>query len=188
MGERETSFISLVFISMALCIFIVLSIVALLGWNFEVASNKETADKYAEYLRRDIEAQNEFNKSYDELQVKIDELQEENKLLKEADILEWDNFTITAYTSLDEGCNNISYAGIDIMELSKYINIVAVDKDLIDLGTFVIIEKDGNYIDALALDIGGKIKGNKMDLYFREDLSGAYEWGVQENLRVGFLK
>ncbi len=99
---------------------------------------------------------------------------------------EWEVFEATAYTSLDEGCNEISSLGINIYELHEHINIVAVDPKIIPLGSLVIIdiaydeddlEKEPELISAIAFDIGGAIKENKLDIYFGYDLTEAFNFG-----------
>lgn len=53
--------------------------------------------------------------------------------------------------------------------------VVAVDPDIIPLGTKIIIEGMGTYV---AEDTGGAIKGNRLDIYY-ESRKEAFEFGVQ---------
>lgn len=53
--------------------------------------------------------------------------------------------------------------------------VVAVDPEIIPLGTEIIIEGLGVFI---AEDTGGAIKGNRLDIYF-ESRKEAFEFGVQ---------
>lgn len=74
--------------------------------------------------------------------------------------------TATAYDATFESCGKkpdnpqygITYTGIRVRP-----GIVAVDPRVIPLGTWLYIE---GYGEALAADIGGAIKGNRIDLYY----------------------
>lgn len=90
----------------------------------------------------------------------------------------------TAYTASfkDTGKNpgdpgfGITYTGIKARE-----GIIAVDPRVIPLGTKVYVEVAGNIPDygyALAADIGGAIKGDKIDLYF-DDQKTVDRWGIK---------
>jgi len=74
--------------------------------------------------------------------------------------------TATAYDATFESCGKhpgdpqygITYSGLRVRP-----GIVAVDPRVIPLGTWLYVE---GYGEALAADIGGAIKGNRIDLYF----------------------
>lgn len=76
------------------------------------------------------------------------------------------NMSSTAYDATYESTGKkpghpqygITYSGVRVRS-----GIVAVDPRVIPLGTWLYIE---GYGEALAADIGGAIKGNKIDLYF----------------------
>lgn len=76
------------------------------------------------------------------------------------------NMSATAYDATYESCGKypddplygITYSGLRVRP-----GIVAVDPRVIPLGTYLYVE---GYGEALAADIGGAIKGNKIDLYF----------------------
>jgi len=102
------------------------------------------------------------------------------------------NMTATAYTASykdtgkkpgDSGFG-ITYTGIKAKK-----GVIAVDPKVIPLGTKVYVEVAGNTPDygfAVAADIGGAIKGNKIDLYF-DDQNYVDRWG-HKRVKVYILK
>ena len=77
----------------------------------------------------------------------------------------------TAYTSEDDGNGNMTYRGNLLRR-----GLVAVDPRVIPLGTRLFIN---GYGFAVADDIGGAIKGNRIDLAF-ENRAEALRFGVQK--------
>ena len=82
--------------------------------------------------------------------------------------------TATAYTAECNGCSGITYTGVNLNE-NRNAKVIAVDPNVIPLGSKVYVE---GYGEAIAADIGGAIKGNKIDLHVptKEE---AYKWGVR---------
>ena len=83
---------------------------------------------------------------------------------------EYKEFEATAYTHLDEGCNRWTKTEFYLTPTAR---IVAVDPTIIPLGSIVEIEGYGIYY---AQDVGGAIKGNKIDIY-HWDREQALEFG-----------
>ncbi len=83
-------------------------------------------------------------------------------------------YRITAYCACEVCCpgtsDGITYTGTIATEGRT----IAVDPDVIPLGSIVEI----NGAEYVAEDIGGAIKGERIDLYFNSH-QGALEWGVQ---------
>jgi 3D (Asp-Asp-Asp) domain-containing protein len=79
---------------------------------------------------------------------------------KETELVEWFYFVATGYSADDpsQGTDNITATGKKIHE-----GVIAVDPYVIPLGTEVQIKDIGTFI---AEDTGGKIKGNRIDIYF----------------------
>ena len=78
----------------------------------------------------------------------------------------------TAYSrSKEEGTAN----GLTASETIVRPGVVAVDPEVIPLGTEIIIEGMGIFT---AEDTGGNIKGNRLDIYF-ESREEAFEFGIQ---------
>lgn len=62
--------------------------------------------------------------------------------------------------------------GIDLRQTS---NVIAVDPNVIPLGSRVFVE---GYGEAIAGDTGGAIVGNKIDVHFAT-VDACYQWGVR---------
>lgn len=77
----------------------------------------------------------------------------------------------TAYTAQDDGNGSHTYRGHELRR-----GLAAVDPRVIPLGTRLFIK---GYGFAIADDIGGAIKGNKIDLAF-ENRAEALQFGVQK--------
>ena len=77
----------------------------------------------------------------------------------------------TAYTAYDDGNGSYTYRGNFLRK-----GLVAVDPSVIPLGTRLYIE---GYGYAIADDIGGAIKGNKIDLAY-ENRNDALRFGVRK--------
>ena len=74
--------------------------------------------------------------------------------------VEWYYFVASGYSANDpsQGTNNTTATGKEIKQ-----GMVAVDPKVIPLGTRIEIKDMGIYV---AEDTGGKIKGNRIDIYF----------------------
>lgn len=84
------------------------------------------------------------------------------------------NLTATGYTAGKESNpdgNGYTYTGMKAVR-----GVVAVDPNVIPLYTRLYIE---GYGPAIAGDIGGAIKGDRIDLCF-DDLDEALEWGIRD--------
>lgn len=83
--------------------------------------------------------------------------------------------TATAYTAYCKGCSGTTAYGIDLRSNPNQ-KVIAVDPKLIPLGTRVWVE---GYGEAIAGDIGGAIKGHKIDVFIPA-YESAMEWGVKK--------
>lgn len=77
---------------------------------------------------------------------------------------------VTAYTPYDAGCNGVTYTGTVARK-----GVVAVDPSVIPLGTKVYVP---GYGIAIAEDVGGAIKGDRVDVCFNS-VTDALNWGVK---------
>ncbi|WP_226585688.1 LysM peptidoglycan-binding and 3D domain-containing protein [Halobacillus litoralis] len=78
----------------------------------------------------------------------------------------------TAYTAFCEGCSGTTYTGVDL-RANPNKKVIAVDPDVIPLGSEVYVE---GYGKAVAADIGGAIQGDRIDV-FMADRSDALDFG-----------
>jgi 3D (Asp-Asp-Asp) domain-containing protein/LysM repeat protein len=81
----------------------------------------------------------------------------------------------TAYTANCEGCSGTTKTGIDLIANPNQ-KVIAVDPDVIPLGTKVHVE---GYGEAIAGDTGGAIEGNKIDVFIPSE-SEAKQWGRKD--------
>lgn len=88
--------------------------------------------------------------------------------------------TMTYYTAGCKGCSGITKAGYDIRNTVYYdgMRVVAVDPNVIPMYSIVEYEHQGKMVRAIALDTGGAIKGNRIDMLV-ENRPLAYELGRQ---------
>jgi len=130
-------------------------------------------------------------KNFTDLEEMYLELKQENIELKEQSDIVWNNFEVTAYTQYDNGCNNITSIGLDLdKSWTQYFNFVAVDPEIIPYGKTVFIQLDGQIIEALAVDCGYAIQGNRLDFYCK-NLNEIYKLMKKidgEELPVGVIK
>ncbi len=89
--------------------------------------------------------------------------------------------TSTAYTPYCNGCSGTTATGINLRSNTD-LKLIAVDPNVIPLGTKVWVEGYGN---AIAGDTGGAIKGNKIDILFATKAE-AYAWG-RKKVRIKVL-
>lgn len=83
--------------------------------------------------------------------------------------------TATAYTANCNGCSGITKTGINLKK-NSHLKVIAVDPKVIPLGSKVHVE---GYGYAVAGDIGGAIKGNRIDVFIPTK-SAAYKWGRKQ--------
>ncbi len=126
-----------------------------------------------------VEVTQEEAKEEENQETKTDSAEENEVAEQEADNETKENgktmtVTATAYTAKCEGCTGITSTGLDL-NADPDKKVIAVDPNVIPLGTEVYVE---GYGKAIAGDVGGAIKGNKIDIHVptKEE---ANSWGVQ---------
>lgn len=80
--------------------------------------------------------------------------------------------TSSAYTATCSGCSGHTATGINL-KANPNIKVIAVDPNVIPLGTKVWVE---GYGEAVAGDTGGSIVGNRIDVHVPSK-AAAYKWG-----------
>lgn len=83
--------------------------------------------------------------------------------------------TATAYTAYCNGCSGITKTGINLKK-NPNLKVIAVDPRVIPLGTKVHVE---GYGYAVAGDIGGAIKGNRIDVFIPTK-NAAFKFGRKQ--------
>jgi len=162
-------------------------------YNITQANELKYENKLEQQQTSHLEKLGEFTENYNGLQKSYNDLYiKYHKLAAEKGFYDgWELFECTAYTSLDLGCNNISASGINIEKWSNYFNFCAAPPEY-ELGTILLVKFDNNIEPFLVVDRGGAIQikedGMKhIDLYFVNDLSNAFHFGVKE-LEVKILR
>lgn len=84
----------------------------------------------------------------------------------------WMSVEATAYSRNQPVLSNHTFTGIDLRENSR---VIAVDPNVIPLGSTIYVPGYGEYI---AGDTGGAIIGNRIDIHF-ESLNSAIQFGRQ---------
>lgn len=136
---------------------------------------------------------NELDGSHKSLQ-KINDAYEKtiNQLKQEKDSLinrikdlesNYINVKASAYiATCSEGCSGTTASGEDVTD-SIYVDgmrVIATDTSVIPMGSIVELHfKDGTVETAIALDTGGAIKGNKIDLLVGSTSEG-FQFGRQD--------
>ncbi|GGP13522.1 3D domain-containing protein [Oceanobacillus neutriphilus] len=97
-------------------------------------------------------------------------------------------FEATAYIAFcDTGCTGVTASGYDVSSTiysPEGLRIVAADPGVLPLGSTVEINSGGNTIQAVVMDTGGDINGNRLDLLVGSEAE-AREYGRQSvELRV----
>lgn len=91
-------------------------------------------------------------------------------------------YEATHYTAYCDGCSGVTYSGHDLRQSiydAEGRRIVAVDPNVIPLGSVLSVSyTDGTTFEAFASDIGGDIKGKRIDIAV-ESKEEAYRLGRQ---------
>lgn len=129
----------------------------------------------------------EYESKVSDLEAELERLQEENQKLKEekselqSRLDSMIPLEATAYTPNCEGCSGITFTGIDVRGNSFHEGkrVVAVDPSVVPLNRTVRVHtEDGSFL-ATTQDIGGAIKGHRIDILFQSK-SRAKEFGRQK--------
>lgn len=141
---------------------------------------KELEDRYDEIkkLKKDLETKKEREDK--EKQKQVDSLPASESNSSDSDSTRTLTVNASAYTASCSGCTGITATGVDVRNSTP--NIIAVDPDVIPLGSKVRVEGMGVY---RAEDTGGAIKGKKIDILMPSK-EQARQFG-RKNLKVTIL-
>ena len=123
-----------------------------------------------------LEVYRKFTENYNDLQASYEELY--RKYQEHIEYV-WNSFIVTGYSANDplQGTNNIVATNFNLDWENVYqLRIIATDPKVIPLYSIVEIKGLGAYI---ALDTGGAIEGNRIDILF-DTKEEALEFGKQE--------
>lgn len=160
---------------------LLITLMVVLGVNkININSQTEKIKPQNKNVEKMVDKQEEI--TYNEINLESESKQNLNPE-QNINIEENDNYIImiaTAYTkSIEEGTHKgITRSGTQVSR-----GTVAVDPRVIPLGTKLYVE---NYGHAVALDTGGAIKENRIDLYM-ETKDEAFEFGRKE-VRVWIIE
>lgn len=136
--------------------------------------------KENERLKSDI---NELKREVKGLRNKIDSNENEvpNKVEDKVEKRNLGTFKATAYTSKCKDCSGITKSGYDVRNTIYYegMRVIATDPKIIPLYSIVEIEVGDETFKAIALDIGGAIKGKRIDLLV-DTKDTAYKFGIRD--------
>lgn len=175
----------------------------------KVSSEKKQLEEENEELKNVIDKLEEsnanINNQLNERFKKIEELKEENKELnneidkKDKEIKRLKkakaesknkvfNMNATHYSAFcPTGCTGKTAIGVDVSNTiyHKGLRVIAVDPKIIPLGSKVRVAGDGYDFEAWAIDTGGDIKGNRIDILVGSTKE-AYKLG-RKNVQVEII-
>ena len=174
-------------------IIILILILVLISFLFFIKANlyyQEIKDMKGAQLKSELKYLDNFVGlaiKNNELSKKNDKLESDLKKQEVAyEIGGWKKFKITGYSINDvaQGTTDIVRVGLSLNDpaVSK-LPIIAVDPDVVPLYSIVEIEGLGAFI---ALDTGGAIKGNHVEILFDSKYK-AKQFGVREKVNVRII-
>jgi 3D (Asp-Asp-Asp) domain-containing protein len=141
-------------------------------------TNLEERDQYVSELNKTTE---KLSVQLSQANKKVEELEKENKELQDR-LDSFIKLEATAYTPFcDTGCQGVTASGHNVAN-TKTIDgkrVVAVDPNLIPLGTVMEVHTADQSFEAIALDTGGDIQGHRLDVLFLAK-SKANKFGRQD--------
>lgn len=107
-----------------------------------------------------------MKKTINELEVRAEVVRKKKVAEAKAKAVEGKTYHVTHYVATCKGCSGITKTGINVMNTiyHKGYRIIAVDPNLIPLGSIVEMSDGKTTFKAIAVDVGGGIKSNEIDL------------------------
>lgn len=140
----------------------------LLGWAYGKQEDQDPEIVTVEAIPIEIESS--------EPVIEVKEIVKEPEITPEPEIerVSLGEYRITAYCACEVCCPGTSDGITATGTIATEGRTIAVDPDVIPLGSIVEI----NGVEYVAEDVGGAIKGDRIDLYFNSH-EDALEWGVR---------
>jgi 3D (Asp-Asp-Asp) domain-containing protein len=150
---------------------------------------KVSDSKDKQLINQKVNEINSKNTEINNLNTQLDQVKKENDDLKKQ-LAQRKEVTIkqrtltieaSAYTANCKGCSGRTAIGYNVNSTTEYngYRIIATDPSVIPLYSVVEIETEYNTFKAVAIDTGGAIKGNKIDLLVNT-YSEAIQFGRQD--------
>lgn len=188
MKNKERIFISTLLIISAIIWVVILSQIVSAAQPSNVVSDDQ--------IDNEIEEVNETSYEHlsfkDEIEAPIVKIVKVDKaVIAESKVKDDESFSmkITHYSPYCKGCIGLTkHLEHDVRNTKYYkgMRIIAVDPRVIPLGSIVEMELPGGSIKAVALDIGGAIKGSRIDLLVSSERE-ALNLGVYKNVKVKII-
>ena len=176
-----------IFIIILLALIAIITIVFSAFYLESLTKQKKYLDQIEEQQEKYLDNIDEWTANYNDLYASYKETEANYwRLYTNLSTEGWQEFECTGYSANDEaqGTNNIVCTGFDLNhERVNALPIIAVDPEIIPLYLIVEIENMGPFV---ALDTGGLIKGNRIDILF-DSKTEALNFGRQ-NLYVRVIR
>ncbi len=167
---------------------ILIAILLILSYVLVYQTGKEKTldwaiEEQTKIEEKHINSLQEFTKNYNELYTDFNELYKKYVELKDLSS-GYEIYTVTAYSLNDpaQGTGSICAMGLDL-EAYDNLPVVAVDPEVIPLGSIVEIEGLGGFV---AADTGGLITGKHIDVLM-DSKEEAQKFGIR-TLKVRVIK
>jgi 3D (Asp-Asp-Asp) domain-containing protein len=151
-------------------------------YKIEIKTNKQLINQKVNELNSKNNVINDLNSQLDQVKKENDDLKKQLAQRKEVTNKQR-TLTIeaSAYTANCKGCSGKTAIGYNVNNTTEYngYRIIATDPSVIPLYSVVKIETEYNTFKAVAIDTGGAIKGNKIDLLVNT-YSEAIQFGRQD--------
>ena len=143
----------------------------------------ENVIKQENVIKSDTSNLQSKNKMIDDLNSQLDQVKKENEDLKKQLAVQKEvnskrklTIEVSAYTANCRGCSGKTFTGYNVNNTIEYngLRIIAADPNIIPLYSIVKIDTQNETINAIVIDTGGAIRGNKADL-----LVGSYNEAIQ---------
>ena len=160
------------------------------GLEDELKVTKEKAQVAAASLQQTAKENEALRKEVEQLRNEKATLQRKASVSPQAELTSrgttrqrWMTVKATGYIARCKGCSGFTATGVDVRNTSVDHRVIAVDPNVIPLNSIVEVEGKGQY---RAIDTGGAIKGNKIDILFQTEAE-AIQFG-RKDVKVRIIR